>query len=141
MRACGRWLSGLAIAVSLAACGGAPARVLHAPGSPPSERDVLLALSAHADLDPAHESCTSVTGDLDAETLGVIEAHLLAQLADAQAEGDDATLTITCAPEGPPHRCSMEVRVEGEDPWHYAIVFDLDASGRIDPASITCPGV
>ena len=133
---------GIGLVLATTACGGgtaAPARF--APASPPTSRDVLLALSAHAAIDPADESCTHLTGDLDAETIGVIEAHLLAQLADAQAAGDPARLTIVCEPSDPPYRCGMEVRIEGDDPWHYAIRFELDESGAIDPASVTCPGV
>ncbi len=134
--------AGIVLVLGTSACGaGAASPARSAPSSPPTSRDVLLALSANAALDPTDESCTHLTGDLDTETIGVIEAHLLAQLADAQAAGDPARLTIACEPSGPPYRCAMEVRIEGEDPWHYAIQLELDASGGVDPASITCPGL
>jgi hypothetical protein len=107
---------------------------------PPSSRDVLLALSAHATLDPADESCTRVTGDLEPETLGVIEAHLLAQLAEAQASGETARATATCSGAAAPWSCLFEVRVMADDPWAYGIAFTLDARGAIDPVSIRCPG-
>jgi hypothetical protein len=124
----------------LVACGASTSVPTPPQHTPPSARDVMLALSAHADLDPPDESCTHVTGDLDHETLGVIEAHLLAQAAEAQAEGETATTTVSCEAAGPPWRCLFEVRIDAEDPWRYGISFSLDAAGAIDPASITCPG-
>lgn len=126
-------------ALVLASCGGG--RTLVPPGTaPPSSRDALRAIEAHADVDPPDPSCTNIPGDLSGETLGAIETHLLAQLADAQAGGDPARLTVACDPAGPPWRCRFEVSIETEDPWRYAIVFTLDAVGAIDASSITCPG-
>lgn len=119
-----------------------PAPASTAPRStPPDARDVFAAIGAHRAIVPTDPSCASVTGDPADVSLGAIEAHLLGQLAEAQAEGDPAVLLASCEAGGPPFRCALEVRIDADgDPWRYGIAFELAATGAIDPASIRCPG-
>ena len=122
-------------------CGSSSAhpRALRPPlSTPPSPRDAIAALGAHADIEATDLSCASVAdGDI---TLGGIEAHLLGQLAQEDGE-DEASLIAGCSGEHAPWSCEVGVRiVAGGDPWDYRITFNLDASGAIDPASIRCPG-
>ena len=134
----------MCIALALVSVGcasaSAPARTLRAPlSTPPSARDAIAALSAYANFETTDLSCQSVAnGDL---TVGGIEAHLMGQLAEAQAEGGAASLIARCEGAHAPWRCVVGVRVENEEsPWDYRITFNLDASGLIDTASIRCPG-
>jgi hypothetical protein len=130
------------LALATFGCGSsavAPARALRAPlSTPPSPRDALAALGAHADVQATDLSCESVAnGDI---TLGGIEAHLLGQLAEADSE-DEASLIARCEGEQAPWSCEVGARIVAEgDPWDYRITFSLSADGAIDPASIRCPG-
>ena len=130
------------LAFALVGCGSSSANTaprLRPPiSTPPSPRDAIAALGAHADVEATDLSCASVAdGDI---TLGGIEAHLLGQLAQEDGE-DEASLIAGCSGEHAPWSCEVGVRiVAGGDPWDYRITFNLDASGAIDPASIRCPG-
>lgn len=131
------WMLLAAIAMG---CGSSAAHPrLRAPlSTPPSARDAIAALGAHADVEATDVSCASVAdGDI---TLGGIEAHLLGQLAEANASEDPATLIAGCEGAQAPWSCVVGVRIAIDDPWDYRITFNLDASGAIDPASIRCPG-
>ncbi len=129
----------LLFSAMLVGCGAAPSLVPPR-NAPPSSRDALLALAANGALDPSDPSCSGVTGDLDDETLRTIEAHLLGQLADAESDGDTGHLAVSCTGSEAPWSCTLDVRIEGEDPWHYGITFRLDAAGAIDAGSVRCPG-
>jgi hypothetical protein len=118
----------------------ASAHATSKPALPPTERDVIDALLRHAHVRLTHASCVGVTGVQGDETLGDYVAHLLAQLAAAHAEGTPATLRVGCDPGQTDFRCHFAVRVEAEDPWHYAIEFDLASGGEILASSIECPG-
>lgn len=133
---------GLVLALAALGCGTTPehTRRLYAPlSSPPSARDALASLRAYEDVEATDISCASVAnGDI---TLGGIEAHLLGQLAEAQAEGDEASIVAHCEGDAAPWSCEVGARIVVEgDPWDYRITFTLSADGAIDPASIRCPG-
>jgi hypothetical protein len=129
----------LVLAMLLLGCGATPSRVLAPPtSSPPSARDVVMALSMYDDVVPADPSCASVADE--GATLGAIEAHLLGQIADAQRDGDTARLIVICEGEHMPWSCTFGARVEAEDPWDYRITFMVDSDGAIDETTIRCPG-
>jgi hypothetical protein len=109
---------------------------------PLTQRDVLAAMFRHADLRLTHPSCESIVGDVDVTSFGVAAAHLLAVLADAQASGDPAALTVTCdsASTNSDAACAFTVRVDIDDPWEYGLHFALRPDDTIAVESITCPG-
>lgn len=103
---------------------------------PPSSGDVVGVVGAYSDLEASDVRCERVAnGDT---TLGGMQAELLRQLAEVQADGVSFEFLARCdGQQAPPWPCLIGTRIGTEERPH--VSFTIDASGAVDPTSIHCP--
>src|SRR5579862_9248754 len=95
------------------------------------------------DLASPEKGCAQALGGTPPShlTLGEYVAFLVASLDSSNGKSG---ATASCRPAGKAHvqRCELffETGIGTDDPWRYGLRFEIDDSGKIDPAKISCPG-